>query len=249
MHFNIIKIEEVESTNNFAQKQIENGDLHEGDVIFTLNQRKGRGYGNNTWESESGSNLLVSIIFEPRMIEASQQFVLTQLVSLSIITLVKKYIPLDICDDIKIKWPNDIYVGDKKIAGLLFQNYIKANTIQFSVVGIGVNLNQRKFISDAPNPISIIHFSNEQTDVSIFLDEFLKIIGEKYKKYAFAEHFSELKHQYLNNSYRFNSWANYSDHKGNFKGKIIDVDEYGRLIVLLQTGEQKTFMFKEIEFC
>ena len=146
MKFNIITLSKVASTNSYAQEQIEAGDLHEGDVIFTLNQESGRGQGVNTWESEAGRNLHLSLILEPNMIHASNQFVLTQMVSLAIVSVINKYVTANSNNpNVKIKWPNNIYVGDKKIAGILFQNYIKGNNIEYSIVGIGINVNQIKF--------------------------------------------------------------------------------------------------------
>ncbi|MFK5855753.1 MAG: biotin--[acetyl-CoA-carboxylase] ligase [Bacteroidota bacterium] len=247
MKFNIIKLPKVSSTNSYAQHQIESNSSHEGDVIFTLNQQVGRGQGKNIWESETGSNLNISIILQPKMIHASQQFVLTQLVSLAIIQLLSEYIN-DNEHEIKIKWPNDIYVGDNKIAGILFQNFIKGNEIEYSIVGIGINVNQLKFLSLAPNPISIIHHTNKQTDIGSLLNNLLENIAANYKKYATESTFPKLKSKYINNLYQYDIWANYSDSVGKFKGKIIDIDEFGRLIVKMENDHEKLYMFKEIEF-
>ena len=249
MRFNIINISELESTNSYAQKQIENNALHEGDVIFTFCQNEGKGQGGNSWESEIGSNLTISIVLEPNMIYASQQFVLTQLISLAIIELIKKQLLVNKSNnDVKIKWPNDIYVGDNKIAGILFQNFIKGNAIEHSIVGIGINVNQKEFFSSAPNPISIIHFANKLTDVNELLNELLLNVGTNYEKYVFESNFIELKLEYLKNLYKYNIWANYTDRNGVFEGKIIDVDEFGRLIVEHNGGDKKMYMYKEIQF-
>jgi len=249
MQFNIINIQKVESTNSYAQLQIENNFLHEGDVIFTMYQNNGKGQGENSWESEQGSNLLISIVLEPTMIYASQQFVLTQLVSLALVDLINKYLSVTSnLHDVKVKWPNDIYVGDNKIAGILFQNFIKGNKIEHSIVGIGINVNQKEFFSSAPNPISIIHFVNEATNVNQLLNELLTNVGANYEKYTFESSFAELKIKYLKKMYNYNIWVNYSANDSTFKGKIIDVDEYGRLVVKLKNGSKRLFMYKEIKF-
>lgn len=245
MQFNIINIYKLDSTNSYAQKLIESDDIHEGDVISTQFQENGRGQGGNFWESEHGSNLLVSVILEPKMIPAPQQFVLTQLVSLSLINLIKEYI---LIDEVKIKWPNDIYVKDKKIAGILFQNFIKGNEIEFSIAGIGINVNQKKFYSGAPNPISIIHHSDQPTDLNVLLDKLLDKIGVNYETYRIKANFQELNSMYILNLFRYNEWAAYSDVNNFFKGKIIDIDEFGRLKVKLKSGKEKKFGFKDIEF-
>jgi BirA family biotin operon repressor/biotin-[acetyl-CoA-carboxylase] ligase len=249
MKFNIIYLSKVNSTNSYALQQIENNALNHGDVIFTPNQESGKGQADNTWESEPGSNLQASIILTPKMIDAAEQFVLTQLISLAIIDLIKSYLPSKkLKQELKIKWPNDIYVGDKKIAGILFQNFIKGNKIEYSIVGIGINVNQTNFFSSAPNPISIIHKTNKLTDIDILLKQLLNNIGSNYEKLSIKGYFAELKTKYINNMYRFNIWANYSDIEGDFRGKIIDFDEYGRLIVLQESGAEKLYMFKEIKF-
>lgn len=249
MKFNIIYLSKVNSTNSYAIQQIEKNALNHGDVIFTLNQESGKGQGDNIWESEPGNNLHVSIILSPKTIDASDQFVLTQFISLAIINLISRYLPDEsVRQELKIKWPNDIYVGDKKIAGILFQNFIKGNKIEYSVVGIGINVNQTKFISSAPNPISIIHKTNKLIEIDKLLENLLVSIGIIYEKYSVNGNFVELKTKYINNLYRFNIWSNYSDSEGLFSGKIIDIDEYGRLLVQHESGEKKLYMFKEIKF-
>lgn len=245
MQFNIINIPEVESTNSYAKQLIENGSMHEGDVISTRYQRNGKGQGSNSWESEHGSNLLISIILEPNMIPASQQFVLTQLISLAVVDLIKGYV---FDEEVKIKWPNDIYVNNKKIAGLLFQNFVKGNEIEYSIVGIGINVNQKKYYSEAPNPISIFHFSDESTDLNLLQDKLLEDIGKNYENYKLNQDYQLLKSKYILNLYRYNEWSTYSDGKNFFQGKIIDVDGFGRLTLELKNDNEKKFGFKEIEF-
>ncbi|MBC8319111.1 MAG: biotin--[acetyl-CoA-carboxylase] ligase [Bacteroidetes bacterium] len=249
MLFNIIKIHQLKSTNNHACQLIEDGELHEGDVIFTLNQEKGRGQRDTYWESESGKNISITIVLEPRMIHPSKQFVLTQLVSLAIADLINEYVQVGSGEQqIKIKWPNDIYVNNKKIAGILFQNFVSGNKINYSMCGIGINVNQEKFYSDAANPVSIIHHTGIPIDVEVLLYKLLDNIGVNYRFFQVEENFSELKSKYINKLFRFNEWADYSDGKNTFRGKIVDVDDYGRLLVMLEIGEEKKFMFKEIEF-
>jgi BirA family biotin operon repressor/biotin-[acetyl-CoA-carboxylase] ligase len=247
MDFNIINLPKVKSTNSYAQKQIEKKALKEGDVIFTLNQEEGKGHGNNIWESEPNSNLLASIILQPVTVEASNQFVLTQIISLAIIDLINEYIT-NKSQKVKIKWPNDIYVGDFKIAGILFQNFIKGNKIEHSIIGIGINVNQAKFLSSAPNPISLIHYTNKSTDIYKLLQKLLTNISVYYEKYSINSNYLELKTRYINTLYRYKIWADYGDNNGHFRGQIVDIDQYGRLIVKIESGIEKVYNFKEIRF-
>ncbi len=172
---------------------------------------------------------------------------LTQIISLAITDLLKEYITTK-NQQINIKWPNDIYVGEYKIAGILFQNFIKGNIIEHSIVGIGINVNQTKFISTAPNPISLIHYTNNSTNINKLLQKLLKKISIYYEKYTIVSNHKVLKTNYINMLYRYNSWANYADSNGNFRGKIEDIDQYGRLIIKLENGIEKTYAFKEIRF-
>ncbi len=245
MKFNIIKIPTLDSTNNYAQNLVNQGKLHEGDVITTLFQKAGKGQEKNKWESEDGSNLLISLILEPKNIAASDQFVLTQLVSLAISKLISEQI-LSVENKARIKWPNDIYVDDKKIAGVLFQNSIMGDKIKYSIIGIGINVNQQKFYSDAPNPISIINFTKKKTDITQLMLELLENINTYYNRYNKNENFEELKQKYLNRLYNYKTWANYTRNGIKFIGKIIDVDQYGRLIIELENKSTEKFMFKEI---
>lgn len=245
MQFNIINIPEIESTNIYAKQLIDSGDASEGDVVSTQYQKQGRGQGDNFWESEPGSNLLVSIIFQPKMIQASQQFVLTQLVSIAIVDLIKEYV---INEEIKVKWPNDIWINGKKVAGILFQNFVKGSEIEFSIAGIGINVNQKRYYSEAPNPISIIHFTDKSISLNVLLNKLLDNIGTNYWNYKLNQNCQRLKSEYIHNLFRYNEWATYSDGKNFFQGKIIEVDGFGRLTVKLKNGNDKKFGFKEIEF-
>ncbi|NQU34591.1 MAG: biotin--[acetyl-CoA-carboxylase] ligase [Bacteroidetes bacterium] len=249
MKFNIINVSNVGSTNSYAQELNENGTLCEGDVILTHKQEKGRGQGDNFWESEPGANLTFSLILEPEFIAPANQFVLTQALSLAISDLLKSYLMANNIDqEVKIKWPNDIYIENKKICGILFQNFIKGDKIDFSIVGIGVNINQRIFYSDAKNPVSLIQYFEQDVSIDEILENLLSCINTRYKSLKIAIDNSLLKDEYLNNLYRYFEWADYADDRGEFTGKIVDVDGYGRLSIEKKNGELKQYLHKEIEF-
>ena len=245
MKFNIRNIDKLESTNSYAQNLLENGDLRHGDVISCYHQENGKGQGENFWESERGSNITISIALQHLVIHPSQQFMITQLVSLALVDVIEQYVTKE---DVKIKWPNDIYIADKKIAGILIQNFIKGEEIECSIVGIGVNVNQKEFYSDAPNPVSIVHHSNKKIDLKQFLDQLLDRIDVYYEFHKQMINVQDLKSKYIDKLFRFNIWATYSDGNNNFQGKIIDIDDFGRLVVKMKDGREKIFMFKEIEF-
>ena len=135
----IIVQDELESTNNYA-KQLVSDKVEEGTVVLAQFQSKGRGQQGNYWESETGKNLLFSLILYPDFLEAEFQFSLSMLVSLAIVSVLDEE-----TDEVQIKWPNDIYVGKLKIAGILIENTIKGSKLGSTIVGVGLNLNQEMF--------------------------------------------------------------------------------------------------------
>ena len=165
-----IKLESVDSTNNYTSKLLADNKLTEGTVVLAGYQNSGRGQINNTWESEPGKNLLMSVILYPEFLPVQQQFLLSKVVALGVRDMLAKFV-----DEVKIKWPNDIYIGDKKIAGILIENSIMGYTIGSSVAGIGININQEVFLSNAPNPVSLFQLKGNFFD----LDELFGILCEK----------------------------------------------------------------------
>ena len=146
MDWEIVHITETDSTNQWVKS-------HRGDHPFCVMadyQTAGRGCGTNRWESERGKNLLFSLLLHPKQIPASKQFHISMAISLSIIEALGQHVA-----DLSIKWPNDIYWRNGKIAGILIENTLKGNIIKDSIIGVGLNVNQRHFISDAPNPVSM----------------------------------------------------------------------------------------------
>ena len=149
---------ETDSTNTYLQQLDADRHLPEGYIAYTDTQRAGRGQRGNSWESQPGKNLTFSLLLRPEHIPANQQFLLSQAVSLAATDVLNRY-----ASGFSIKWPNDIYWEDKKIAGILIENVLSGSTFARSIVGIGLNINQERFISDAPNPVSLFqitgHFS------------------------------------------------------------------------------------------
>jgi BirA family biotin operon repressor/biotin-[acetyl-CoA-carboxylase] ligase len=180
-NFDIIWLDSVDSTNDEAQRRI--SDLDNLSVLSALSQTKGRGQGDHIWLSEPGSNLLFSIVLKyasagsaqsPLLsVQAHDQIVISQITALSVVDLLAAH---DI--DAKIKLPNDIYVGDKKIFGILIEHSVCGKWLTSSIIGIGLNVNQRNFDVNLPNPISMMLLSKdseENFDLKELLDEFMDI--------------------------------------------------------------------------
>jgi len=245
MQFIIHHIDPIDSTNNFVFELFKKAKVKEGSVYITDDQYAGRGHNQNHWESEKGKNLTLSLVIHPGFIEPSQQFHITQFISLAITDFLKTIVNKN---DVKIKWPNDIYIKDSKVCGILIQNSIVGNKTDYSIVGIGLNVNQKEFYSDAPNPISIINCINEESDLDKLLNSLLNFIGNRYKQLKIKIDVSEIESEYLMNLYRYNKTSAFSDNDGVFTGKIVGIGEYGQLKILKNNGLIKQYNFKEIEF-
>ncbi|MCK5730768.1 MAG: biotin--[acetyl-CoA-carboxylase] ligase [Draconibacterium sp.] len=238
----IIVLNEVDSTNNYANQLILSEAADEGTVILTQFQKKGKGQLGNSWESEAGKNILATVILFPRFLNAGKQFLISKIVSLSLVEFLKNE-----TDDVSIKWPNDIYVGNKKIAGILIENSIKGNTLFSSLLGIGLNLNQTKFLSDAPNPISLKQLTGKEYVVETVASEISESILKWYKKIKTGG-FNNIDSEYFSHLFRNGEWAKYSKDGNVFEARIIGVGKFGQLQLENRDGTIDDFIFKEVEF-
>ena len=238
-----IELDEVDSTNNYASALINELKPTEGTVVLSYNQKSGKGQRDAYWESKPNSNLTFSIIFYPHFLEPKNQFLLNQVVSLGVCDYAKFVLE----NEIKIKWPNDIYHKDKKLAGILIENSIRSNQIISSVIGIGLNINQTIFVTDPPNPISFKMITNKNYDLGKCLSELCGFLESRYLQLK-AGKLDLLKKDYLNSLYRYNEFKSYLHNHKKFKAKIISVAEGGKLVLEKENGETANFDFKEISF-
>jgi len=232
----------LDSTNNLAHELLEIGEIIEPTVIFSHFQTVGKGYANNFWESETGKNLTFSMVVFPRFLESNHVFFVSIAVSLALADFLEQYV-----DNVKIKWPNDIYVGNFKIAGILIENSVLGNFLEHSIIGIGLNINQVKFKSPAPNPISL----SQLTQKNYNLNELLYVLVEKIQQKIIelkTQNFELLLQEYCSKLFRYNEFCMYKSEKSTFEAKIINVTEYGFLQLQKKSGEIMKFTFKEIEF-
>jgi len=230
------------STNTHAARLIRISDLPEGTIVYTNYQSAGKGQKGNTWESENGKNLLISIILFPGMIPPEEQFLISMAMSLGICYFLKRYI-----SQCKIKWPNDIYVNDDKIAGILIENSIMGSSIENSIVGIGLNINQVKFLSDAPNPVSLSMLTGKSYNLSTCLTQLTVDLDNEYKKLLSGKR-DLIRREYISLLYHYNDWYNYKDSNGIFSGRLLSVTFSGLLQIENRQGIINEFSFKELEF-
>lgn len=236
MDFKVIHIDETDSTNRWLRDY--NLPQLAGDyVVVAEYQTAGKGCGTNSWESERGRNLTFSLLLHPEAIPANGQFRISEVVSVAICKTLEFYI----YNKVEIKWPNDIYVGDRKICGILIENRLQGPVIKDSIIGIGLNVNQTAFVSDAPNPVSLQQLLGHEVDRETLLDDFLKTFGVVMEdKTVSADYRSRL--------YRREGFFGYRDASGVFKARLLDVLDDGRLVLLDTEGKNRTYAFKEVSY-
>ncbi|GGH12895.1 biotin--[acetyl-CoA-carboxylase] ligase [Pedobacter zeae] len=241
---NLIKLKEVDSTNNFLKDLVSKSEpLAEGTVIMADNQFAGRGQQENVWQTQAGKNISTSIYLKPSFLPLNKQFYLNIAVSLAVSDALTCFVS----EGIKVKWPNDIYYGQKKLGGILIENILTGTTIKSSVIGIGLNINQSEFSENirerATSVIQILQKNVPLLDImkKIFL------FMEKYYLILRAGNYHILQNDYLARLYNYQVSALYKHNGEIFEGLITGVEDGGRLAVDTKDG-LKSFNFKEIEF-
>ena len=236
---NVISLPETHSTNDLLRQRLRSERLPEGTIISTDFQTAGKGQVGNTWESEAGKNLLFSIVLYPEHIEIEKQFIISQIISLAIKNTLEQY-----TSDICIKWPNDIYWKDKKIAGILIENSLQKGKIQFSIIGVGLNVNQTEFISDAPNPISLAQITGREYN----REEILLQITSEIKKLYTEMDTDKIHTSYLTSLYRNKGWHSFRAENETFEAQIAAIKADGMLELKLKDESVRGFYFKDVEF-
>lgn len=233
---------ETGSTNTDARILLQAGDPPEGTIVQAGFQMAGRGRKGNKWESNRNENLLFSIIFYPKMLEPSEQFNISMAVSLGI----RDYLETMI-SDCKIKWPNDILAGNRKIAGILIENTLSGSSILNTIAGIGLNINQERFQDYIPPATSLKMLTGKNYDLQLSLKELYSCIDKRYVQMTTCRH-DQLREEYITRLYRLNEWHTFISDGAGFKGKIKSVDESGCLVLETESGRFQNFSFGEIKF-
>lgn len=245
MTMKILRFDEINSTNVYLYDKISEKNDISDTVVVAAHQTAGRGMDKNRWESEAGKNLLFSIALNVNFLEAENQFKISQAVSVAIVETLSQFVDNQ---NLFIKWPNDIYFGDKKLAGMLIQNTIEGRMMGVSIIGIGLNVNQIEFSSDIPNPISLKQISGEDFDLENLLNLLIKNIKSSVEGLRIKENQIAINEKYISKAYRYRQWADYL-YKNKVKSMIINgFDYYGRLILEDQSGDEIICDVKELQF-
>lgn len=240
MDFKLTHIGETDSTNRWLRENGSNDDA----VVVADYQSAGRGCGKNTWESERGKNLLFSMLWHPIGFPASRQFQISQAVSLALCEVLALYIK-----EVEIKWPNDIYHQNRKLAGMLIENRLNGAFLKDSIIGIGLNVNQQHFVSDAPNPVSLCQILGQEVDREELLNNILTGIWKELHQLSTCDP-ARLKARYTARLYRRTGshWFRDTATGRLFTGSITDIEDDGHLMLCDDNGQALHYAFKEVEF-
>lgn len=242
MHF--IILEEVDSTNSYVSLHAD--ELDDMTMVVGAVQTAGRGQRGNSWESAPGENLTATLLFRPKGIAPREQFAISEAVALAVVDFLR-----DEGIDALVKWPNDIYVGDKKISGILIEHSVTSTSIGHTRIGIGLNVNQMNFVSDAPNPVSLIQLTGVRRDISRTAAAVGASLGHRLEMTAHQQGRASLHKDFMKSLWRGDGkpypFRRRSD-GALFQGIIDDVDPLGPIVITdTSTGKKESFFFKEVE--
>ena len=259
--FRMLELDEVGSTNNFLKHLDTPGD-NRTTLVTAEFQTAGRGAGTNRWESAKGENLLLSLRVMPSNLPVRRMFAISEATALA----VKESLPLpppkgrknsksfplgeDLEEAFTIKWPNDIYFEDSKVAGMLIENDLQGALVRRSVIGIGINVNQRRFLSDAPNPRSLADIVGHDIERRFVLEQFMERFTYYMKLIDDGKDdvLDDLHEHYKKHLYRWGKEHEFCDEMGVFCAKIIDIEQSGHLVLQDKEGNRRRYEFKEVKY-
>lgn len=237
---NLIYLPTCQSTNDEAADLLRLGKGMEGTVVITDYQTAGRGQRGNQWLAQAGENFTLSLILRPNFLSASQQFHLNIAISLGIYEFFESFLD----DSLKIKWPNDIFLKNQKLGGVLIENTIQRGRIESSVIGMGLNINQIEF--EHPRATSLRRLMKKEFNLHELLPDLLASLEKKYLLLRNG-HYGLLKTRYLQNLFRYQEKHVFARNGVPFEGMIVGVSETGQLAVQIEE-RLEYFDFKEISY-
>ncbi len=232
----------VESTTS-SNDDARNPRYGEGDVVWAEYQTAGRGQRGHVWKSAAGCNLTFSLVLRPTFLAAREQFAISEIVPLALVDMMASY-----GIDARIKWTNDVYVGDRKIVGMLIEHDLSGGMLSRTIAGIGINVNQREFDPLLPNPTSMLLETGREFDRREVLDRFCDRVMPLYGELRRGGG-AEIRRRYVEKMYRLGERHTYAWPDGTrFEGIIRGIGENGELLIEHADGTVKGYLFKEIEF-
>ena len=246
----IIELDSVDSTNEYSKRLHSSSDFEDGTVIHAREQFAGRGQHDHTWISEPGKNLTCTVCLKPRFLNPGRQFQLNKAITLGILDFIQ--FMLNPASRIPhpascIKWPNDIYAGNQKIGGILIENRIMGSVLETSFAGIGININQEAFAPDIPNPVSLIHFLGQETDLKDALQSVCRFLDRRYQELP-RDGNDGFDSEFDGNLMGFGQWRDFLSNGSLMEGMVRGVDYSGQLMVETREGKILRYGHHEIEY-
>jgi len=238
-----IKVSQTASTNTYLSRLA--ATLPGGTVIYTPSQTAGRGQKGNSWESEDGKNLTFSLLLKRPPVKARDQFYLSEAAALAVV----EAMTAEAGDGFTVKWPNDVYWRDKKACGMLIENSLDGTDIATSIIGIGLNVNQERFLSDAPNPVSLINITGHEHDLMALLKRVCSRIEQLVDGLDDDSARQDLHRRYMAALYRNDGQLHpYEDAAGNrFMASVAGIAPDGTLTLRHEDGTVHDYLFKQVK--
>jgi BirA family biotin operon repressor/biotin-[acetyl-CoA-carboxylase] ligase len=244
-----IRLDRIGSTNSYVLQQLAEGaDWPDLTLVSADAQTQGRGMQGNVWESADGLNLAFSLLCRPSFLRPSEQFLLSQCIALAVCEALRQTAGEALAPHFSVKWPNDIYFRDAKISGTLIECGLKGGRLETAVIGTGVNVNQCRFVSDAPNPISLRQVcGGDELDRDALLARIVSGFARLYELLR-AGGADEVRRLYLQHLYRRSGFHAFTDAAGAFEACIEGIEPAGYLLLRTRGGERRRYEFKEVRF-
>jgi BirA family biotin operon repressor/biotin-[acetyl-CoA-carboxylase] ligase len=237
-----VHLEQIDSTNAYLQRKQSECDIRNW-VVSADEQTAGKGMGNNGWESEVGKNLTFSLAVDTGFLPAERQFLLSEAVPLGIVEVLDKLLPTE---KFSIKWPNDLYYGNRKLAGILINSTIKANMMDLSIIGIGLNVNQMQFKDWPTQPISLKMITGKHYDLHPLLEQIAAHIIKKVE--LLKSNPTAIEQAYLKRLFRYQTWADYEVDGKALRLFMTGIDAFGRLQLVDEQQTLHCYEIKQIKF-
>ena len=237
-----LKVNQTASTNTYLSRLA--ATLPGGTVIYTPSQTAGRGQKGNSWESEDGKNLTFSLLLKRPPVKARDQFYLSEAAALAVVEALTEAAG----NGFTVKWPNDVYWQDKKVCGMLIENSLDGSDIAHSIIGIGINVNQERFVSDAPNPVSLINITGREHDLDALLRQVCTRIEGLVANLGDENARVDLHNRYMAALYRNDGQQHpYEDASGQrFMASVAGIAPDGTLTLRHSDGTLHNYLFKEV---
>lgn len=247
MRHEILVLDECRSTNAYLKELINTEkELPKLFTVVAKKQTNGRGQRGNIWISEAEKNLTASILLHPGTIKATEHFYISEVAALAVARSIANYLDDSQKQFLKVKWPNDIYFNNDKIAGILIENNIMNGIVNYSIIGIGLNINQETFPPEANNAISLMNITGKFYEIMSVMKKILSKFEDMYDDIHSAK-FNSIHNTYIKRLYKSDGIHNYRDNEGQtFDASFKEILPSGHIVLLLENGEERTFAFKEL---